>query len=452
MPASASLGKIAYVFAELDRPVYGPSGHSIHIHELCQALRDSGANVVIIAASAGAHGLDAIRVCELAPRLVSLRRRVSRSNTDAPTDLPDGQATPSRTASASPMRFWRDAARVATWRSWDSYFYRKARQAVLRERPDFLYERYVRGISVGARLAHEFDLPFILEMNTSFTFPIEWWDEHSALLPWAVARVERYNTTAADKVVVVSSHLRDYLRDRGVPPDKLVLTFNAADVRRFPSARSDVEEIRARQNLRGALVVGFVGSLKRWHGVDVLVSAFPQCLAERPDMRLLIVGDGPLRHHLEALAKREGVMEHVTFTGNVAHAEIPAYISAMDIAVCPAPAIPGHHLSPLKLFEYMAAARPIVAARFSDVPSIVQDAQNGILVAPGNTGELAAAILQLARDPDLRKRLGDAARRTVNEGQTWAHNAEKVVALFEEIARTKAAGRSKPCRSAGGAV
>ena len=182
------IGKIAYIFAEADRPVYGPSGHSVHIQELCRALCDAGQDVVIIAASEGAHDRDsAVRVCEVAPRIVSLRRRASRSNTTMPADSSIGQATRSRAASATLMGLGRDIARVTMWKSWDSYFYRKARQVLLRERPDFLYERYVRGISVGARLAREFDLPFILEMNTSFTFPIEWWDEHSSVLPRAVS-------------------------------------------------------------------------------------------------------------------------------------------------------------------------------------------------------------------------------------------------------------------------
>jgi len=427
--------------------VYGASGHSIHIQELCRAFAKGGDEVFILASRKGDEEkyVHPTPVCELGPRVSLLPTRARMFNAQS-AGSPDEPATPPST-SLSPLRLARDTARLAKWSAWDAYFYRRARKVIALERPDFLYERYVRGASAGARLAAEFHLPFILEMNTSFTFPLEWWDDHSPLVPWAVARTERRNTTAADRVVVVSSHLRDYLRGTGVPDEKLELMFNAADIDRFRTNASQAHEIRERYGLgERTIVVGFVGSLKPWHGVDVLLKSFHESLKEHPGLRLLIVGDGPMRHFLESFTRSALATDCVTFTGPVAHAQTPAYIAAMDIAVAPAPPSPSNHLSPLKLFEYMASSRPIIAAAYSDIPKIVQHRENGILVDPGSVDQIAAAILELARDVDFRHRLGRSAQQTVRHSYTWQQNAERILALFSDIEARKL----EPHRSRGG--
>jgi glycosyltransferase involved in cell wall biosynthesis len=374
------------------------------------------------------------RVHELAPRLSSFLGGRAGSPSDRPR-FPASDTGNAIRPSRSPAQIARDIARVAWWKCWDRYFHQRARQAALRERPDFLYERYVRGMSAGSRLARELRLPLIVEMNTSFTFPGEWWEHHSAVTPWIVARAERQITAAADRVVVVSSHLRDHFLAAGVPEEKLVLMFNGADARRFRPDADGGEEIRTKHGLYGNRVIGFVGSLKPWHGVDVLISSLRSCVDELPDLRLVIVGDGPLRGSLEEIVRKAGLSEQVVFVGAVPYDRIPAYVAVFDIAVCPAPQTPSSHLSPIKLFEYMASARPVIAARFSDVPEIVKDHENGVLVDPGDAADMARAILELGKNPDLCKRLGDSARRDVERSYTWERNAERVMDLYGELSQ-----------------
>jgi glycosyltransferase involved in cell wall biosynthesis len=442
LPRQATEGvisRIAYVFAQANQPLYWPTGHSIHVRAICRALREIGHDVFILAALKGNDegDPDAPRVHELAPRIASLRSSRGSSSAPSRAPRPPTETRASASTSLNPRSIAYDIARTIWWRTWDNYFYRRARSAILDERPDFLYERYVRGGSAGARLAREFDLPYILEINTSFTFPSEWWSEHSPLFPWQIARMERRLTSAADRVIVVSSHLRDYFLAAGVPREKLVVMLNAADIHRFDVDPSEGRRVRIMHNLQDAIVVGFVGSLKPWHGLDMLIRGFRRCTTQYPTLRLLIVGDGPLRNSLEALATEEVGLDHVIFAGAVRHADIPAYLSAMDIAVCPAPTVPSYHLSPIKLFEYMAAGRPVIAARFSDVPTVVKDHENGVLVGPGDDAELADAILELTRDAELRVRLGRAAYHTIKSSYTWQRNAETSMELFEQIAREK---------------
>jgi glycosyltransferase involved in cell wall biosynthesis len=438
-PTEGIISRIAYVFAQAHQPVYWPTGHSIHVRAICRALREVGHDVFILAALKGDDDGDpnAPRVHELAPRIASLRSRSGGSTaaSGTPRAATESRASPSTSLHLRSIAY--DIARMIWWRSWDEYFYRRARSAILRERPDFLYERYVRGSSAGARLAREFDLPYVLEINTSFTFPSEWWSDHSPLFPWHIARMERNLTAAADKLIVVSSYLRDYFLATGTPSEKLVVMLNAADVHRFDVDSSERERVRRVHDLEDGLVVGFVGSLKPRHGVDVLIRGFHRCIMQFPTLRLLIVGDGPLHDSLKKLAADNVGLDRVIFVGAVPHGDVPAYVSAMDITVCPAPEVPSHHLSPIKLFEYMAAGKPVIAASFSDIATVLEDHENGLLVDPGDDAKLADAVLELAREAELRDRLGRAAYDTIRSSYTWQRNAQAITDLFREIAQEK---------------
>lgn len=382
----------------------------------------------VLAAKAGVPDrLESVRVHEVAPGVASI---LGRRNS-----VPTGRAAPTWKLAA----IRRELTRLAWWKVWNTWFWLRARRVVLRERPRFLYERYVLGTTVGKRLAKEFRLPLILEMNTSFTVRDEWWHEHSPLYPGIVRKAEKRVAEAADLIIVVSSALRRYLIDLGVPEKKIVVMFNGADAERFRPELDEGSRLRARYGLEQALVVGFIGSLKPWHGVDFLIRSLPLCLERTPHVRLLIVGDGPGRPALEAAVQKQGLERHVVFTGAVPHTDAPAYVAAMDIGIY-APSRP-KPASPIKLFEYMAAARAVVAVREPDIASIIEDRSNGLLVEPGDEVSLSEAIRELSDDA-LRARLGAAARRTVEESHTWRGNATEVIRLFEEIETRRATTRS----------
>jgi len=117
--------------------------------------------------------------------------------------------------------------------------------------------------------------------------------------------------------------------------------------------------VRQRLNLEGRFVIGFVGTFKRRHGVDLLLSAFRELHSADPSTRLLLAGDGPLRSQFELEVQKAGLLQAVTFAGALAHEDVPHYLAAMDIAVTPYPALDDFYFSPLKPFEYMAAGRAV---------------------------------------------------------------------------------------------
>src|SRR5262249_4365696 len=212
----------------------------------------------------------------------------------------------------------------------------------------------------------------------------------------------------------------------------------------------------------GSFTVGFVGTLKRWHGLTTLIEAFALLRTEKPlapasgergwgegvgasapspptslprsggegrnlDVRLLIVGGGPERSHLEAAVAARGLSEAVVFTGAVAPHQIPGLLASMDVAVAPYPKLANFYFSPLKVYEYMAAGLPIVASRIGQLAELLRHEETGLLCPPGDSRALAAALERLHRDLALRKRLGAAARATAFEKHTWDAVARRIL-------------------------
>ncbi len=174
---------------------------------------------------------------------------------------------------------------------------------------------------------------------------------------------------------------------------------------------------------RSRPLVGYAGHLYPWKGVDVLVHA----LATLPDVDGLVVGGHPAEHdraRVEALATTLLVRDRVRFTGQLPPADVPAQLRAASILVLPntPSAISERYTSPLKLFEYMALGRPIIASDLPAIREVLTDGETAILVAPGNPAALAAAITRLVAEPVLAARLASAAH-ALSAQYTWDRRA-----------------------------
>jgi glycosyltransferase involved in cell wall biosynthesis len=181
------------------------------------------------------------------------------------------------------------------------------------------------------------------------------------------------------------------------------------------------------------VVVGFVGSLKPWHGIDLVIEAVAQARAFAPHLRLVIVGEGPARQAVElAIAKNE-LQDIAILTGNVPHADVPDYLAAMDITVAPYVAVPGFYFSPLKVFEYMAGGRPVVASRLGQIPDILQDGVTGFLHAPGDVNALGSHILALASHSEMRTEMGRRAACHAQAHHSWANVAARITTLAGQL-------------------
>lgn len=225
---------------------------------------------------------------------------------------------------------------------------------------------------------------------------------------------------------------------------------NGADVAAFQSAPPRAA-CRARLGLGEGFVVGFVGSLKVWHGVDVLLRAFVRLAADDGASRPLIVGTGPAEQHLHQLAGDLGVQQRVVFTGAVPQAAVPALLRAMDVAVAPFRDMEQFYFSPIKLFEYMAAGLCVIASRLGQIDEVIEHGRNGLLCPADDPVALYAVLREAHRSPDLRGRLGAAALETVRQRYTWAHAARAVSEVIRAVVDARSAERQVEALAAVGA-
>src|SRR5262249_1090057 len=152
--------------------------------------------------------------------------------------------------------------------------------------------------------------------------------------------------------------------------------------------------VRGAQGLDGRFVVGFCGSLKRWHGVHRLLEAAASALPAVPNLALLIVGDGPERAALERHASELDLADRVRFTGAVPHPDVPAHLAACDVLAAPYQPMADFYFSPLKVAEYVAAGRPVIASAAGDIPNLLEGIEGITLFEPGDTDALQLAIVR----------------------------------------------------------
>jgi glycosyltransferase involved in cell wall biosynthesis len=215
----------------------------------------------------------------------------------------------------------------------------------------------------------------------------------------------------------------------GVPAGRIVVVPNGINESHFAAAPAP-DEARRRLGWDDALVLGFTGFVRSWHGMDRVVRwmASPQAPARA---RLLVVGDGPARPELEALAASLGLGDRVRFTGVIDRDQVPAHVAAFDIALQPAVV---DYASPLKLFEYLALAKAIVAPRQPNLEEVLRDGENALLFDPAQPDGLEQALQRLCEDTALRERLAVGAHASITrQGLTWAANARRVVALAQRL-------------------
>ena len=400
---------VAYVCADPGIPVFGTKGASVHIQELVRAWRARGAHVEVFAV---------------------------RRGDDVPADLVD---LPVHVVPVAKVP--RDGSRTAQVAERERAQQRAAAQIarmVAELAPDVVHERYslfstvlgqVRDV-LGARGA---DVATVLEVNAPL---IDEQRTHRVLVDETAARDALADQlAAADVVACVSEPVADWVRGRvaaaqhhrapqschigrqddrcdtaaahigqGVGP-AVVVTPNGVNTDRIRPTTPDLSDDP---------VVVFVGTLKPWHGVEDLLRG--AALARRP-WRLRIVGDGPQRSAVEELAATCG--RPVELVGAVAPEQVPATLEGALVAVAPYPESGDHYFSPLKVYEYAAAALPVVASRIGQIPQVVEHGRTGVLVPPSDPAVLASAIDDLVADPARAQEMGRAGRALMVEHHSW---------------------------------
>ncbi|WP_315497028.1 glycosyltransferase family 4 protein [Corynebacterium durum] len=362
--------RIAYVCLDPGIPVFGTKGASVHIQEVVREYRRRGHDVTVYATRRGSDVPDDLAELRVVDVPITTRDEEERE-----------RAQQAASASVS------DMVRAGGY--------------------DLVYERY----SLFSTVIAECGVPGILEVNAPL---IDEQRTHRVLVDEQAADAAlREQVQAALATICVSDPVRDWVIAR-TEGTRVFTVPNGVNVHRItPQPESP-----------GAPVVTFVGTLKPWHGVDVLLRARAQA---HKDWQLRIIGDGPMRAELDDLARSLGI--DVDFRGAVAPDAIPQHMAGTAIGVAPYPAMDtdsDQYFSPLKVYEYMAAGLPVVASRVGQLPEIM--GESAYLVPPSDPEALAAALDALVANPVERARVGSDNRRQAEREHSWTGTVDHILA------------------------
>ena len=310
-------------------------------------------------------------------------------------------------------------------------YYQLAR-ALRRGTADLIYERYALNTFCGVLASRRFGVPLLLEVNTP------WPDQLPSPAPLRfrrlARRLERLVCSSSRQTIVVSDALRQLLVRDGTPADRLTVMHNAVDPDVFDPTVSG-QEVRRKYGLDHGLVAGFVGWLRHWHGLANLVDAVCSSELLARGLRLLIVGIGPAFAEVERRVRELGLQDKIILTGAVAHEDVPAHVAALDIALQPRATT---YACPMKLIEYMAMGRCIVAPDQPNIRELLSDGGSARLFPPGDYRSMVSLIEELMASPAERSSLGRTARRTVIERDlTWRANATRALDLLQDEDRPR---------------
>lgn len=236
--------------------------------------------------------------------------------------------------------------------------------------------------------------------------------------------ITRYALRKADYITATGPRLGEATAEYAPKGKEIVIIPYGVDLKVFSP------DCRLRGD--GELTIGAIRHLKSIYGLDYLLRAMPMILAQHPSTRLLLVGDGPQRSHLQGLAQSLGISNQVQFVSNVPHQQVPSYLARIDIFVMPSIS-EGFGVAAL---EASAMEIPVIASNVGGVPDTVVDGKTGFLVPPKDPAAIAAAVIELIEKPGLRLRMGRAGRKFVAENYEWNENASRMEKLYDSIVQT----------------
>lgn len=368
-------------------------GQSVHIDELIAALRSLGHEVRVVAPPVAQRNRFGAK-----PGLLSFIRRV----------LP---------------RLVYEALELA----YNVPVYVRLRRQFREFAPDVLYERHHLFLLAGAWLHRRYRIPYLLEVNSPLA------QERSRTDGLALQRIaqvtEHWVWREADAVLPVTRVLADIVERGGADPTRIHVIPNGIDpaqFRGYPQLGAAKEKL----GLQGKVVLGFTGFMREWNALERVIDYVAQ--SARNDLVLLLVGDGPARPALQQRAADRGVADRVIFAGLVGRDQVRDHVAAFDVALQPAA---NEYASPLKLFEYLALGRCVIAPAQPNILEVLHDGVDSVLFDPRASDALEQALDRVVGDEALRRRLGAAAADLVlRRDLTWGANAMRVMSIAERLA------------------
>ena len=293
-------------------------------------------------------------------------------------------------------------------------------------KPHVIYSR-ISSLTISPLILSQLlKIPYIVEINGLGVDEMKL-SNTSKLLIQIFKLSEKLNYKHAKKIVAVTQGVKEGIMALyNIPDDKIAVIENGANTDLFRSMNRE----KARKELKlddNCKYIGFSGAFSQWHGLEDLVKSAPLILKEVENTKFLLIGDGKLKEQIVQMVNDLNLTDNFIFINRVPYEEVPKYVNIFDVCVIlKKKDIPG---SPLKLWEYMACGKPVIATNTEDF-KVLEEYNAGILVDPEKPEEVADAIITLLKNKELREEMGKNGWRYVVENRSWecvARELEKVM-------------------------
>jgi len=287
---------------------------------------------------------------------------------------------------------------------------------------DFIYERYALNTFATTLFGKNNNIPVILEINDATGIQ----RVRHLKAEMITKKIESWVFKNSDGLVTISSEFERILLERGFERNKVSFVPNAVDPLVFdPNLYKN--HVRTELKLEDKIVIGFVGSFARWHGVEVLLNVMNALKERVPEAHYLLVGSGVCLDDVKRKVGEMGLDSCTTFTGNVSPEKVPFYLKAMNIGVIPDS---NNYGSPMKLFEYMAMKVIPVAPKLPPIEDVINDGVTGYIFEKRNESELLEQLTRACNNCKADNNIGENSRKEVLRKHLWQHNANHVLNVF----------------------
>jgi glycosyltransferase involved in cell wall biosynthesis len=304
--------------------------------------------------------------------------------------------------------------------------YRHLIKTINHFRPDVIYERYSLNNFCGIWASRRYNLPLLLEVNAPLYM------EQLQLGRLGFRKLaqfsERWICSNSTKTIVVSHVMKTLLEGEGIPALHMVVMHNGIDPKLFNPAISGAA-IRKKFDIKDdELVLGFVGWFRKWHGLDLLLEIVHEAGLKGRGVKVLLVGDGPAYRELHDYAEKNNLLDTVIFTRAIDRDAVASYIAAMDVTVQPSAT---EYACPMKIIEYMAMGKCILAPKQPNITEILDDGVTGFLFQSGQKESMRSTLLRVLDSPKERREAGERAHGIIVEREFfWQANARRSLELI----------------------
>jgi len=249
-----------------------------------------------------------------------------------------------------------------------------------------------------------------------------------------IKRAEKLATRYSEKLISVAPQIKLYLTQNfNCPSGKIKVISNGVDTKIFSPIHDSpfLTQWKNRLGIKSEdTIIAYVGNLAPWQGIDGLIEIAFRLLSKNRDLRFLIVGEGPLKPVLFKKVLNSGYEGDIVFTGMINHEEIPFIINLADICVAPLRVRTG---SPIKVLEYMACGKPVVASRIEGLEFIEAEGA-GLLTVPEDIIGLEEALTELIEEPHKRTDMGQKGMQIARERFSWGSRVTEIEDLLRNLA------------------